>query len=184
MLARFDVAAYTAAPDKVTFLRMAVDFDSITDVDTRKSMVDALGWVQDLLSDSVKPESIRERIKVGDSATLITSAGVHLLSGHVGKGQQFDWAIVVGLEEDFIPFTMAATSDEIVEEARVLSVMISRARHGVILSRACSVPTNGGYPRNRTPSRFLESIATANPLDVAGIIEWFKAVDWPEISNR
>ena len=86
MLARFDVAAYTAAPDKVTFLRMAVDFDSITDVDTRKSMADALGWVQDLLSKAVKPESIRGRIKVGDSATLITSPGVHLLRGHVGKG--------------------------------------------------------------------------------------------------
>ncbi|MBU5196894.1 ATP-dependent helicase [Cutibacterium acnes] len=185
MLARFDVAAYTAAPDKVTFLRMAVDFDSITDVDTRKSMADALGWVQDLLSKAVKPESIRGRIKVGDSATLITSPGVHLLRGHVGKGQQFDWVIVVGLEKGSIPFTMADTSDdEIAEEARVLSVMISRARHGVILSRANSVRTNGGHPMSRTPSQFLEWIATANPLDATGIIEWFKAADWRVISER
>ena len=109
---------------------------------------------------------------------------MHLLSGHVGKGQQFDWAIVVGLEEDFIPFSMATTPDEIAEEARVLSVMISRARHGVILSRASSVPTNGGYPRSRAPSRFLESIATASPLDASGIVEWFKDADWAAISRR
>lgn len=184
MLARFDLVAYAAAPDKVAFLRAAAGFESITEVDIRKSMADALGWVQDLLSDAVKPEDIRGRIKIGDSSTLITSAGVHLLSGHVGKGQQFDWAIVVGLEEDFIPFSMATTPDEIAEEARVLSVMISRARHGVILSRASSVPTNGGYPRSRAPSRFLESIATASPLDASGIVEWFKDADWAAISRR
>lgn len=184
MLARFDLVAYTAAPDKVAFLRDAVGFESITDVDIRKSMADALGWVQDLLSDAVKPDDIRGRIKIGDSSTLITSAGVHLLSGHVGKGQQFDWAIVVGLEEDFIPFSMATTPDETAEEARVLSVMISRARHGVILSRASSVPTNGGYPRSRTPSRFLGSIAAASPLDAPGIVEWFRRADWDAIGRR
>src|SRR5699024_4906569 len=48
MLARFDLVAYAAAPDKVAFLRAAAGFESITDVDIRKSMADALGWVQDL----------------------------------------------------------------------------------------------------------------------------------------
>lgn len=183
MLARFDLVAY-AAVDKMAFLRDAASFESITDVDIRKSMVDALGWVQDLLSNGVDPEVIRARIRVGDSSTLITSAGVHLFSGHVGKGQQFDWVIVVGLEEDCIPFFKATTAEEIAEEARVLAVMISRARHGVILSQASSVPTNNGHSKSRTPSRFLESIATASPLDASGIIEWFKDVDWPAISKR
>lgn len=184
MLARFDLVAYTAAADKAGFLRDAAGFEGITEVDVRKSTADALGWVQDLLSDGITPQDIRARIKIGDSSTLVTSAGVHLLSGHIGKGQQFDWVIVVGVEEDFVPFSMATTADEIAEEARVLSVMISRARHGVILSRANSVPTNAGYPRNRAPSRFLQPIAAANPLNTSGIIEWFKAVSWDDVARR
>ena len=184
MLVRFDASAYADATDKVVFLRDATGFESIADVDVRKSLADALGWVQDLLSDGISAPEIRQRIKVGDSSTLISSAGVHLLSGHIGKGQQFDWVIVVGVEEDFVPFSMASTPEEIFEEARVLSVMVSRARHGVILSRASSVPTNGGYPRNRAPSRFLSQISTASPTDAKGIVEWFKSADWEAIATR
>lgn len=184
MLTRLDLVSYSAAEDKTAFLRDIANFESIIDVDMRKSMVDALDWVQDLLSGGVDPDAIRTRIKVGDSSTLITSAGVHLLSGHVGKGQQFDWVIVTGLEEDFIPFSQATTDDEIVEEARILSVMISRARHGVILSRSNSVPTNTGYPKNRVPSRFLKLIAAANPLSAQGAIDWFREADWASIGAR
>ncbi|GAT86053.1 ATP-dependent DNA helicase PcrA [Paenarthrobacter nicotinovorans] len=184
MLASFDLNAYTRAESKTDFLRESVGFDAIAEVDIRKSMADALSWVQDLLAGAVPPSEIRARIKVGDSSTLLNSPGVHLLSGHVGKGQQFDWAIVVGLEEDFIPFFLAQKPEEIAEEARVLSVMISRARHGVILSRADSVPTNGGYPKRRHASRFLQQIGTASPLDLGGIVEWFKQLDWVAVAKR
>ncbi|MGJ8720855.1 MAG: UvrD-helicase domain-containing protein [Salinibacterium amurskyense] len=184
MLARFDLARYLTMPDKVAFLREAASVETIADIDVLKGTVNALGWVFDLLSASVPPEEIQRRIRIGDASTLITSPGVHLLSGHVGKGQQFDWVVVVGVEEDFMPFLMAKTSDEITEEARVLSVMISRARHGVILSRADSVPTNAGKPRARTPSRFLAQIATSNPYDAGETVAWFKGVDWEAISVR
>ena len=40
---------------------------------------------------------------MGDDTTLITVPGVHLLTGHIGKGQQFDWVIVIGAEEGCIP---------------------------------------------------------------------------------
>lgn len=184
MLTRFDLLKFGSATDKVAFLRSAVGIEAISDVDVLKGTVDALGWVHDLLSISVTPQEIRGRIKVGDSSTLITSSGVHLLSGHVGKGQQFDWVVVVGVEEDFIPFSMATTPGEISEEARVLSVMISRARHGVILSRANSVPTNGGYPRARTASRFLGQIASGTPLGKEETLAWLNAVDWNAIAVR
>ena len=184
MLTRFDLHAYKAAPDKVAFLREAAGVETIADVDVLKGTADALGWVHDLLGASVAPQDIRGRIRIGDASTLITSAGVHLLSGHVGKGQQFDWVIVVGVEEDFIPFSMATKPDEITEEARVLSVMISRARHGVILSRAKSVPTNAGKPLARTPSRFLKQIAESGPLNASEFVAWFNAADWDAISVR
>lgn len=184
MLARFDISKYVATSNKVEFLRTAVGVETIADVDILKGTVDALGWVHDLLNSSISPQDIRSRIKIGDASTLITSAGVHLLSGHAGKGQQFDWVFVVGVEEDFIPFSMATTPAEITEEARVLSVMISRARHGVILCRSTSVPTNAGHPRTRTASRFLTQIAASAPLDTAAIVAWFKAADWDEIRAR
>jgi len=184
MLARFNLAGYLAVSDKVAFLREAAGVETIADVDVLKGTVDALGWVDDLLSASVAPRDIRDRIKIGDSSTLITSAGVHLLSGHVGKGQQFDWVVVVGVEEDFIPFSLAVTPEAVTEEARVLSVMISRARHGVILSRANSVPTNAERPRARNSSRFLAQIATCSPLDLAEVIAWLRAADWDAISVR
>lgn len=184
LLANFDLAAYTVATDKVAFLREAVGFDSIADSDIRKNLVDALGWVQDLLHQAVLPSDIRARIRVGDSSTLITTPGVHLLSGHVGKGQQFDWVFVAGLEEGFIPFSLATTPSEISEEVRVLSVMMSRARHGVILSRAASVPQNNGVPRPRTPSRFLQQIAAQNPLNGSALIEWCRRADWDAIGQK
>lgn len=184
MLARFDTSGYSAASDKMAYLRDAAALNSIVDVDVLRGSVDALGWVHDLLGASVTPQDIRGRIKIGDASTLITTAGVHLLNGHLGKGQQFDWVVVAGVEEEFIPISMASTADEVTEEARVLAVMISRARHGVILSRASTVPTNGGFPRPRAASRFLEPTAASDPLDAAQIIAWFKAVDWQAIAAR
>ena len=148
------------------------------------SFAEALGWIQDLLSESVSPQEIRSRIQIGNSSTLTTSSGAHLLSGHVGKGQQFDWVFVIGVEEGSIPFFMAESDDEISEEARVLSVMISRARHGVILSRAESVLTNNGSSRRRKPSRFLRLISAIKPLNFSDIAEWFDVADWSGIARR
>ncbi|MFB8190380.1 UvrD-helicase domain-containing protein [Microbacterium sp. NPDC055988] len=184
MLARFDVRGYDAAGDKMAFLRDAAVFESVTDPTGRESLLGALHWCHDLLRDGTTAADIRSRIHIGDANTLITASGVHLLTGHVGKGQQFDWVVVVGLEEGVIPDFRATSADEKTEEARVLSVMLSRARHGVVVSRAASVPTNAGRPMNRTASSFLANIATASPLDDTGLVEWFSAADWAAIAVR
>ena len=62
--------------------------------------------------------------------------GVHLLNAHTGKGQQFDWTLVVGLEEGHLPGRRNSCGDALDEEQRVLLVMLSRARHGLIVTRA------------------------------------------------
>lgn len=184
MLARFDARGYDASSDKMAFLREAASFDSATDPSVRESLLNALHWCHDLLRDGVVPTDVRSRIQIGDANTLITASGVHLLTGHVGKGQQFDWVVVVGLEDGVIPDFRATTVEERTEEARVLSVMLSRARHGVIVSRAASVPTNTGRPMSRTPSPFLTNLATANPLDDRGLVSWFDSADWTAIAGR
>lgn len=182
MLARFDNRGYSSATEKMTFLRDAAGFDSVAEPTGRQNLLDALQWCHDLLRDGVAPAEIRARIRVGDATTLISAPGVHLLTGHVGKGQQFDWILIVGLEEGVIPDFRASSADELAEEARVLSAMLSRARHGVIVSRAASVPTNNGRPMNRTTSSFLGQISSAHPRDAAKLVAWFKQVSWTDIA--
>ncbi|GHG43858.1 hypothetical protein GCM10012320_08230 [Sinomonas cellulolyticus] len=184
MLTSFDLKRYLAAPDKMTFLYDASGFDSIIDPSGRESLRDALTWCYDLLRDGVTPQEVRGRVRVGDATTLVSAPGIHLLTGHVGKGQQFDWVIVVGLEDGVLPDFRATTAEEKTEEARVLSVMMSRARHGVILSRAASVPTNAGRPMSRTPSSFFGQVAAARPLDSKGLVEWITQADWNVIASR
>lgn len=73
----------------------------------------------------------------------VVGPGVHLLNAHTGKGQQFDWTLVVGLEEGHVPGRRNSYGDALNEEQRVLLVMLSRARHGLIVTRARM--SNGQY---------------------------------------
>ena len=66
----------------------------------------------------------------------VVGPGVHLLNAHTGKGQQFDWTFVIGLEEGHLPGWRNSCDDALDEEQRVLLVMLSRARHGLIVTRA------------------------------------------------
>jgi DNA helicase-2/ATP-dependent DNA helicase PcrA len=87
--------------------------------------------------------------------------GVHILNAHTGKGQQFDWVFVVGLEEGHVPSTYANTATEVLEEQRVLMVMVSRARRGVFLSHARATSNRYGRIFREGPSRWWVDIAAA-----------------------
>lgn len=184
LLGAMNPAAVLAAPDSIEFLRDAAQFHDIQDPADRTALADALSWVLVLLTDGSSPADISKRIRVGDNSTLLTKPGVHLLSGHVGKGQQFDWVVVVGVEEDVVPFFEANTVEAIQEEGRVLSVMMSRARHGVVLSFSASVPTLAGKPRYYTPSQFLTPDLRAVLTDDFGLVAWFDAADWDAVAAR
>lgn len=122
-LSTWNPVAFAAADDAVAYLRVVTGFDSVQAPDTREGLLGAIAWACDLLQAGESAETVRSRIRVGDAATLLNVEGVHLLTGHVGKGQQFDWVIVVGLEQGSLPFFKAETIDELAEEARVLGVM-------------------------------------------------------------
>lgn len=88
--------------------------------------------------------------------------GLHLLTGHVGKGQEFDWVVVLGLEDGQVPDFRADEAEELMEELRVLHVMVSRARYGLVLTYAAST-TNSYGSRPTQPCRWLhllEGVAT------------------------
>ena len=184
VLASMDAAAVLDADDSIEFLRDFAEFHQIQDPADRLALADALGWVLELLAQGLRPAEISKRIRVGDNSTLLTKPGVHLLSGHAGKGQQFDWVVVIGLEDGNVPFFEAKSDEALREEARVLSVMMSRARHGLILSHAVAVPALNGRVFAKEPSRFLTSALRATLMDGARLVQWFKAVSWDEIAKR
>ncbi|GGF31125.1 DNA helicase [Microbacterium sorbitolivorans] len=184
MLSSFDLRGYERAENKDQFLREAVGIDSVVETDSKKSLAEALVWCQDLLQQDVSVFEIRSRVRVGDDSTLVTKPGIHVLTGHAGKGQQFDWALIVGAEDGTLPFFKAESDEELAEEARVLSVMLSRARHGAVIGYAKNVRTQAGRPRDYDPSPFLLPLKKAEPRDRSSLRSWLASVDWEMIGAR
>ncbi|KQU67957.1 UvrD-helicase domain-containing protein [Phycicoccus sp. Root101] len=181
-LTRLNVADLGLATDKLTFLRELAGIDLIDEYDTRRNLVDALTWTLERLGEGLHPDRIAERIRVGDQTTLIKAPGIHLLSGHVGKGQQFDWVFIVGAEDDNMPFFRAHNSDvELEEEARILGVMLSRARHGVVVTYSEVVPKVDGHDKSRAVSRFVAQLGPASPRDRDGVIRWLNDAPWDDL---
>lgn len=168
MLMRLNSAEVLGSDDSLRDLRAAAGIDTIADTDTRRFLADALAWCLDKLRDGLTPIEIRDRIRVGNQDTLLKASGVHLLSGHVGKGRQFDWVVVVGAEDGVIPDFRSDTQAKKLEDARVLSVMISRARHGVVVTYAAQIADKYGRVRSKQRSPFYSHLAASPFTDAAG----------------
>jgi DNA helicase-2/ATP-dependent DNA helicase PcrA len=126
------------------------------DIDTHEQVANAFSTLED--SGAATARSAVRSIRVSDPKQVI-GPGVHLLNAHTGKGQQFDWVFVVGLEEGHLPTKRNSQSDALAEEQRVLLVMLSRARHGLLVTRAHML--NGQYgPYAARMSRWWSAIRT------------------------
>lgn len=62
--------------------------------------------------------------------------------------------------------------------------MMSRARNGLILTRAAAVPAQIGDVWPKSPSTFLTPDVRAQMLDGSGLAGWLDAVDWDAIESR
>ena len=175
-----DVASELSA-----FLAERASMATIQDADTRSSLTEVIGWICDQLRDGIALDAIRGRVRIGAETALLSAAGVHLLSGHVGKGQQFDWVVVLGAEDGCIPDFRADTDAELAEEARILGVMMSRARHGVLVLHADHVEDSTGRLWSKNPSRFLSRLTSApGCFDKEGAVNWLTDADWQSIAAR
>lgn len=116
-----------------------------------------------------------------NNESIASRSGRHCLTGHAGKGQQFDWVFIVGLEKGSVPFYKANTKEELKEEARILSVMISRARIGFVATST----TSNSYNYVRKPSEFLPYLQkNSSFLDNSNLIEkWCATADWAAIAQ-
>ena len=186
MLRGLSLSEFHSADDPLAFLRQAVAFDNEQDPDERTALSSAVDWCLDLLQKDLNPDTIQKRIQIGDNDSLITRAGIHLLTGHAGKGQQFDWMVVVGLEEDYLPSYQAIQAGDnsamMDEEARTLAVMLSRARHGVLVTSSSVIP--GDFIPNKRQSRFLTNLLPAVISDRQQIHDWLTEADWKAIAER
>lgn len=102
------------------------------DIDTREQVDEAFDVLKQSYTSTAR--AAIQPIRVSDSKQTI-GPGVHLLNAHKGKGQQFDWVFVVGLEEGHLPGKRNNQGGALAEERRVFIVMLSRARHGLVVTR-------------------------------------------------
>lgn len=142
-----------------------------TDVDTTADVADALDHLEDLAAETGSVRDALKQLRVLDEGDTAIGPGVHLLNAHTGKGQQFDWVFIPGFEQGNIPSFFAKKQSEIDEEHRVLLVMLSRARHGVVLSRADSLISKKGRPYPTTVSPWVNEVRTGLGTDQVGLLD-------------
>lgn len=121
------------------------------DAETLNELAGAMDALRELMEGGATVEEAVASCRASSAPGEPVAPGLHVLTGHKAKGQEFDWVVIVGLEDGQIPAWQSKTDDEIAEELRVLHVMVSRARYGLVLSFARH---DGRY--YTTPSRWLE----------------------------
>lgn len=132
------------------------------DVETREQALEALAEFRTLVDQAGTPATAAQQLRLPDEDGAI-GPGVHLLNAHTGKGQQFDWVFVPGVAHFHIPDPHAKTPAELEEELRVLLVILSRARHGLAITRALSLISKAGNPYRTEPSPWWNELASACP---------------------
>ena len=99
-------------------------------------------------------ETLVGRVRISSEVDMPVGPGVHVLTGHTGKGQGFDKVVILGFEEGQIPsFFVKGRPDsdpEVREELALLHVMTSRAKEELVLT-VCR--RANGHPQK--PSRWL-----------------------------
>lgn len=101
-----------------------------------------------------------------ESVTLVADAdavdpaqgSVTMMTLHAAKGLEFKAVAMIGLEENLLPHSRAAESDDALEEERRLAfVGITRAMRRLLMC-AARYRTHRGMPERTVPSRFLAEL--------------------------
>lgn len=138
---------YAGPADLLALARAMVDE---SEVDCLEELRLCNTWLHEAMDTGLSLEDAVKRVQVSDSTDTTIPPGVHLLNAHVGKGQQFDHVVIAGLEEDILPSKNARGAAELLEELRVLRVMISRAKNTCTFTRT---DTRIDYSGHRVVSR-------------------------------
>lgn len=141
----------------------------VTDIDTISDVTDALSQLNVLAEQAGSIAAALAQLHVRDDTAEAIAPGVHLLNAHTGKGQQFDWVFIPGFEKGNMPSFLAKTKAQLAEEHRVFLVMLSRARHGVVITRAQTLISKKGRPYNPDPSPWVTGVRPALVADAKAL---------------
>lgn len=104
-----------------------------------------------------------ERVTLSSSADDGDPAGkVSLMSVHSAKGLEFDYVVLLGMEEELFPYVRRGEEEEMdeEEERRLAYVAVTRAKRRLVLTHA-TMRTLYGNTRDPAASRFLFDIPEA-----------------------
>lgn len=146
--------------------RLAVlDTVDPADIDARELVDDAFDTLEN--SGATTARAAVRSIRVSDPTQAI-GPGVHLLNAHTGKGQQFDWVFVSGLEEGHLPLKRNSQGDPLSEEQRVLLVMLTGAVTAYTYDKAGRL-TKAAITGGTKPTTYLYTYdARGNRLTASG----------------
>lgn len=141
--------------------RLCRDDLEADDADSLDELATAIDQLEQALAEDMTLSQALASCRASADPDAPVAAGLHLLTGHKGKGQEFDHVFIVGMEKGQIPDFRNEGPDDIDEELRVLHVMASRARQRL----AFTFCTTNAYGRaqDRSPRlHLLEQAATDN----------------------
>lgn len=145
------------------------------DVDTAEDLTLALSEFEEIVGRTGSVASGLAQLRVLDDLQEVISPGVHILNAHTGKGQQFDWVFIPGVEDGNMPdFHAKGNASALLEEKRVLLVMLSRARHGVVLSHSQTLVSKKGVPYDTKPCPWLPSLRRGITADADQLFQHIK----------
>lgn len=145
-----------------------------TDIETLREVHEACDQLREYESAETSVPALVSRIRDHQVVTTITP-GVHVLNAHVGKGQQFDWVVVMGLEDGHVPSIYSKTAAAILEDERILLVMVSRARKCLFLTHASSNTNQYGKVFHNDASQWWDQMAEATKPLTPAIAKLMKA---------
>lgn len=141
------------------------------DVDTAEEVCAALAEFEEIVETTGSVASGLDKLRLSDDHREVISPGVHLLNGHTGKGQQFDWVFIPGVEENNMPDFHAKDAVALAEEKRILLVMLSRARHGVVMTHAMELMSKKGKPYKTKACPWLPSLRGGVTADADQLLQ-------------
>ncbi|MCX4632869.1 ATP-dependent helicase [Streptomyces sp. NBC_01443] len=154
--------------DMDTVRQAVLDDVDRNDVEALAQTLDALAEFETLVAQVGSASAAVAQLRAQNSHNAI-EPGVHLLNAHTGKGQQFDWVFLPGLEDFHIPGSRALTQEQLDEELRIVLVILSRARHGVVVTRAQSLIAKSGNVWNPDASRWWAGVTDACALSIENL---------------
>jgi DNA helicase-2/ATP-dependent DNA helicase PcrA len=129
------------------------------DVELLDDLADAILTFREFADEGATLKDCIRRCRQAPPLDAPVAPGVHLLTAHSGKGQQFDWVVALGVEEGKLPDFRATAEEQLREELRVLHVMVSRSRRGVVLTRVEREQNQYGKWFLVEPSRWWSTLA-------------------------